>query len=63
MKLKLLLIGLLFTSGALFAQDLIRSLIITEANLQPEGQAYIELTNMGDEPIQWSDFKHGLIEH
>jgi len=63
MKLKLLLIALVFTSGALFAQDTIRSLVITEANLHPEPQAYLELTNMGNEPIQLSNFKLGLIEH
>ena len=59
MKLKLLLLGLLFTSGALFAQDTIRSLVITEANLHPAEQAYLELTNMGNEPIQLSKFKLG----
>ena len=56
MKLKFLLLGLLFTSGALL-------LVITEANLHPAEQAYLELTNMDDKPILLSDFKLGFIDH
>lgn len=63
MKLKLLLLGFLFIGGFLTAQDTIKTLVITEANLHPENQVYLELTNMGEKPIQLNQFELGEINH
>jgi hypothetical protein len=60
MRLKLLLLVLML-SGGLFAQDTIRSLVITEVRLDDREANYIELTNMGDEAINLSQFKLGTI--
>lgn len=59
MKLKLLLLGLLFMGGLASAQDTIDYLVITEARIDNTHAAYLELTNMGDQPVQLSDFKIG----
>ena len=60
MRLKLLLFAFLL-SGGLFAQDTIRSLVITEARMSGQPDNYIELTNMGDKAINLKDFKLGTI--
>lgn len=62
MKSKLLLVGLLMSFGILNAQDdTIRTLVITEARMNPPGHAYCELTNMGTETIDLVDFEFGEI--
>jgi hypothetical protein len=61
MKLKLLLLILVLTGGILSAQDTIRTLIITEARLDRQDQAYVELTNIGTTPVQLADFKFGKM--
>jgi hypothetical protein len=60
MKLKLLLFALLL-SGVLYAQDTIRTLIITESHAYRADQSYVELTNVGDKPLQMADFRLGKI--
>jgi hypothetical protein len=63
MKLKLLLFVFLLTTGGMVqAQDTIRSLIISEANMRAWPWAYLELTNMGDEDVQLANFRVGKIE-
>ena len=61
MKLKILLFSLLLTGGMLQAQDTIRTLIITESRIDRLDQAFVELTNVGTEPIQMNNFKFGTI--
>jgi hypothetical protein len=61
MKLKLLLFTLYLSAGILNAQDTIRSLVITEVRLSDQGNNYIEITNMGDQPVNMKDFKLGTI--
>jgi len=41
--------------------DTIRSLIITESRMTGNGQNYIEITNMGDKPVQLSQFELGKL--
>ncbi len=60
MRLKLLLFALLL-SGILSAQDTIRTLIITQARLDRADNSYVEITNVGDTPIQMSDFELGRV--
>jgi len=60
MRLKFLLLTLLL-SGGIFAQDTIRSLVITESRMTAQPDCYIELTNMGDNAVNLKDFKLGLI--
>jgi hypothetical protein len=60
MKLKLLLFALLL-SGVLYAQDTINYLIITESHAYRADQSYVELTNLGDKPLQMAEFKLGKI--
>ena len=60
MKLKLLLFALLLSSS-LFAQDTIRSLVIAEVRLDDREANFIEITNMGDEAVNLSQFKLGVI--
>ncbi len=60
MRLKLLLV-LLLTTGMLKAQDTIKSLLITEAFLGDARIAYFEITNMGSESVQLSQFKFAEI--
>ena len=68
MRLKILLFLMLF-AGILHAQqDTIKTLIITEAQFYEPGSNLMEITNMGDEPVQlnqfqigqsnWADFRH-----
>lgn len=63
MRLRLLLIMMLVSSG-LFLQaqeDTISTLIFTESHSFRADQSYFELTNMGTEPVQLSNFKVGMI--
>jgi len=60
MRLKLLLLTLLI-SGGIFAQDTIRSLVISEARMSGQWENYIELTNMGNNAVNLKDFKLGTI--
>jgi hypothetical protein len=61
MKIRLLLLLLLFSFGMLKAQDTIKTLIITEVRLDDERDFYVELTNMGANPIDLSQFELGQI--
>lgn len=61
MKLKLLLLTLLMYGGILFAQEINRSLVITEARLSGQPDNYVELTNMGNTPINLKDYEFGTI--
>lgn len=61
MRTKILLLLCLLAPGILIAQDTIRSLIITEARLDRADQAYVEITNMSDSPVQMGDFEFGTI--
>ena len=60
MRYKFLLLFLLMSYGV-FAQDTIRSLVITEARLDRNDLAYVELTNMGTESIDLSQFEFGRV--
>jgi len=57
MRLKLLLVTLLVSSGMLIAQDTIRTLIISEARYDRADMAYLELTNVGSEAINLAEFE------
>ncbi len=57
MRLKLLLLIMVLSTGILNAQDTIKSLLITEAYVGGANVAYFELTNMGTEPVQLNQFK------
>lgn len=48
-----------FATHIIFAQDTIQSLVITEARIDWDELAYIEVSNMGDEPIQLNQFEIG----
>ena len=61
MKLKLLLFAVLMSGGLLKAQDTIRTLIITEIRTTHHEEDFVEITNIGDEAVQLSDFEFGLI--
>src|SRR5680860_526508 len=61
MRLKLLLIIFLISGGMLYAQDTIKTLIISEALVYRSDYNYIELTNVGDTPIDMSVFKLGML--
>ena len=67
MKLKLLLFLMLF-AGMLNAQvvceypeGVITTLVITEARFTSESEAYVEITNLGTEPVHLSEFKLGRL--
>jgi len=60
MKLRLLLLFLLL-AGMLNAQDTIRTFIITEARMDRNDICYVELTNIGEDPINMSHFEFGRI--
>lgn len=62
MRLKLLLFSLVVSCGFLNAQDTIRTLIISEARLDGMNQAYVELSNVGDEAINLSEFEFGKVD-
>lgn len=62
MRLKLLLIVLIFSSGILSAQtDTIRTLIISQARMDRADNSYVEISNVGTTPIQMSDFEFGRV--
>jgi len=61
MRLKLLLFTLLLSGGILNAQDTIRSLVITEARINAQSDNYVEITNMGNDPVNMKDFEFGCI--
>jgi hypothetical protein len=61
MRLKLLFISLLVSCGILNAQDSINYLVISEARMDAQDYAYIEITNMGDSALNLSDFEYGRI--
>jgi hypothetical protein len=64
MRLKFLLFVFLLWGGVISAQeyiytDTINYLVITEYRGDNTNQAYLELTNMGDKPVQLNQFKIG----
>ncbi len=61
MRLKLLLFALMLSSGVLYAQDTIRTLIITEARMDRADNSYVEITNVGTTPIQLANFEFGRV--
>ncbi len=61
MKSKILLLFLVFACSIVNAQDTIRSLIITEVNLHNASNAFLEISNVGDKPVQLNQFKIGVI--
>ena len=61
MKLKFLLF-LTLIAGVLNAQDTIRSLVITEAFIGRQFHNFAEITNMGNEPVNLSQFKFGQAQ-
>ena len=64
MKRKLLLSLLLVVGGLVYAQnDTIKTLLITEAHLGEPSICYVEISNVGDEAIQLSDFEIGQDQH
>jgi hypothetical protein len=60
MKFKILLLMLIVSAGALFAQPY-RNLIISEVRMDAHHHSYAELCNMGTEPINLSNFEIGSI--
>ncbi len=67
MKLRFLLL-MTFISGIINAQvvceypeGVITTLVITEARLQPDAEAYLELTNLGTAPVNLREFKVGKL--
>ncbi len=61
MKFKFLLFSMLFSLCSIYAQEPYKSLVITEARLTDQYNAYIELTNMGDQTINLSEFEIGKV--
>lgn len=61
MRLKFLLFYLLLSGSILNAQDTIRTLIISEALVYRADYNYIELTNIGTDSVQMSNFKLGML--
>jgi len=61
MKFRLLLLLFLIACGLLSAQDgdTIRTLIITEVRMDRADKAYIEITNMGTDSVNLSQFEFG----
>jgi hypothetical protein len=60
MNLKLLLFLMMF-AGMLSAQQPNRSLVITEARKDAQNHNHVELTNMGNTPINLSEYKFVLM--
>ncbi len=60
MKLRLLLL-MMFLMGVVYAQEPYRNLIITEARMDGQPNVHVELTNMGDQAINLSEFKFVLM--
>ncbi|KPK84388.1 MAG: hypothetical protein AMS27_10090 [Bacteroides sp. SM23_62_1] len=61
MKNKLLLLLLFLSFGVLQAQDTIKTLLITEARMDRGDKTYVEITNMGTDTVNLSDFEFGTI--
>ncbi|MCK5134985.1 MAG: T9SS type A sorting domain-containing protein [Bacteroidales bacterium] len=61
MKQKLLLFFMMVSFGMMYAQDTIRTLVITEAKMDRAEQSYVEITNMGDVALNLSDFEFGML--
>ncbi len=61
MRHRLLLAMLCVSGGLLIAQDTVRTLVITEAKMDRAEQSYVEITNMGTEALNLSDFEFGRI--
>jgi hypothetical protein len=63
MRTKFLLSIFLLVFGAvLYAQvDTIRTLVISEARLEDQRRAYVEISNVGDDPINLAEFELGVI--
>jgi hypothetical protein len=64
MRLKILLFVLLLWGSASYAQDYIyndtiRTLVISEYRGDETNRCFLELTNMGDKPVQLNQFKVG----
>ncbi|MBK6281419.1 MAG: T9SS type A sorting domain-containing protein [Draconibacterium sp.] len=59
MRLKFLLFVILLWGGAVTAQDTIKYLVITEYRGDNTNYSYLELTNMGDKPVQLNQFHIG----
>jgi hypothetical protein len=62
MRLKLLLAMLFVSGGLLMAQDTIKTLIISEARMDRAEQLYFELTNVGDEALDLSNFEFTCMD-
>ena len=62
MRLKLLFAMLFVSGGLLMAQDTIKTLIISEAKMDRAEQLYFELTNVGDEALNLSDFEFTCMD-
>ncbi len=67
MRLRILLFSIFF-AGILNAQivcdypeGVITDLVITEARFTSANDAYVEITNMGSQPIRLSEFKYGTL--
>jgi hypothetical protein len=61
MRTKTLLFLLLLSCGVLNAQDTIKTLIISEVRLDDARHTYVEISNVGDTPIDLSKFELGTI--
>ncbi len=60
MKKTFLLSLLLVVGGILYAQDTIKTLLITEAHLGTPNITFVEISNVGDDAIQLSEFELGM---
>jgi len=62
MRTKFLLSFFLLALGAvLYGQDTIRTLVISEARLEDQRRAYVEISNVGNDPINLAEFELGVI--
>jgi hypothetical protein len=62
MRLKLLPVFLLL-AGFVYGQDTIRSLVITEAFIGRQYRNHAEITNMGTQPVNLSNFVFGRCQN
>jgi hypothetical protein len=61
MKTRILIFTMLFIGGFLNAQSVIRSLVISEVRLDRPDHAYIEISNVGANTINLSQFELGVV--
>jgi hypothetical protein len=61
MNFRILLFSIFLLSSVLNAQEPYRNLIISEARMSGQESNHVELTNMGDEPVNLGEFKFGLM--